>query len=493
MNNQTSSNSEQNLEIAIIGAGISGLCMAINLKKVGITTFKIFEKSDNVGGTWHDNTYPSCGCDTPSILYSFSFEPKSDWTRNYPKQPEILEYLEHCSKKYDITKHITFNTEISSAFFDSEKNIWRIYTASGEEFSANILVSGCGQLNKPKIPHLDGIETFSGTQFHCARWNHEHDLKDETVAVIGTGASAIQFIPIIAQQVKKLIVFQRSAPWIAPKPDFKFTNFIHWLGKSFPFILRLYRWLLYLVLEYFVVYLTIKQNTIAGKLVSAFLNFQRERIIKDETLKSILKPNYEVGCKRILISNDYYPALQLPNVEVVAQDIKEINQNQIITKEGGEYPVDTLIFATGFDTTLLSSIKIVGLNNQLLQEKWQDGAEAYKGIMIPGFPNLFMLYGPNTNTGTQSIIFMVECQVNYILSCIKMMQKKSQKYLDVKPDINSEYNEKLQVAAGQTVWNSGCSSWYKTKTGKIVNNWPFSTVRYWLTTFQANPKDFNFS
>ena len=293
--------------------------------------------------------------------------------------------------------------------------------------------------------------------------------------------------------MKKLIVFQRSAPWIAPKPDFKFTNFIHWLGKSFPFILRFYRWLLYLVLEYFVVYLTIKQNTIVGKLVSTFLNFQREKIIKDENLKSILKPNYEVGCKRILISNDYYPALQLPNVEVVAQDIKGINQNQIITKEGREYPVDTLIFATGFDTKLLSSIKIVGLNNQLLQDKWQDGAEAYKGIMIPEFPNLFMLYGPNTNTGTQSIIFMVECQVNYIISCIKMMQNKSQKYLDVKPDINSEYNQKLQVAASQTVWNSGCSSWYKTKTGKIVNNWPFSTVRYWLTTSQADPKDFNFS
>ncbi|MEB3340711.1 NAD(P)/FAD-dependent oxidoreductase [Okeania sp.] len=493
MNNPIFSNTEKNLEIAIIGSGISGLCMAINLKKAGITTFKIFEKADNVGGTWHDNTYPGCGCDTASILYSFSFEPKSDWTRNYPKQPEILQYLEHCADKYDIRKHITFNTEITGAFFESEKNIWRICTASGEEYYANILVSGCGQLNQPKIPNIDGLETFSGTQFHSARWNHEHDLKDETVAVIGTGASAIQFIPIIAQQVKKLIVFQRTAAWVLPKLDFKFTSFIHWLGKTFPLTLRLYRWLLYLVHEFLVIYLTIKQNNIVGKMISALLDFQRDRVIKNENLKSILKPNYAIGCKRVLISNDYYHALQLPNVEVVADGIKRINQNQIITKNSGEYSVDTLIFATGFDTTLLSAIKIVGLNNQLLQDKWQDGAEAYKGIMIPGFPNLFMLYGPNTNTGTQSIIFMIECQVNYILSCIKMMQKNSQKYLDVKSDINSEYNEKIQVAAGQTVWNSGCSSWYKTKTGKIVNNWPFSTVRYWLTTFQANPKDFNFS
>ncbi|MGD1712993.1 flavin-containing monooxygenase [Dapis sp. BLCC M172] len=493
MNKQISSNSEENLEIAIIGAGISGMCMAINLKKIGITTFKIFEKADNVGGTWHDNTYPGCGCDTPSILYSYTFEPKTDWSRNYPKQPEILEYLENCADKYDIRKHITFNTEITKTVFEAEKNIWRIYTASGEEFSANILVSACGQLNQPKIPHIDGLETFSGTQFHSARWNHDHDLKDETVAVIGTGASAIQFIPIIAQQVKKLIVFQRSAPWISPKPDFKFSNFFHWLGKTFPFILRLYRWFLYLALEYFVIYITVQQDTIPGKLVTGLLNFIRNRIVKDENLRAILKPDHEIGCKRILVSNDYYPALQLPHVEVVADEIKTINQNQIITKDGREYPIDTLIFGTGFNTVLLSSLKIVGLNNQLLQDKWQDGSEAYKGIMVPGFPNMFMLYGPNTNTGTQSITFMVECQVHYILSCIKMMQKQSQKYLDVKSDINSEYNKKIQIAAAKTAWSGNCSSWYKTKTGKIVNNWPFSTARYWLTTFQANPKDFNFS
>jgi len=493
MNNQIYSNPEQNLEIAIIGAGISGLCMAINLIKVGITTFKIFEKADNLGGTWHDNTYPGCGCDIPSILYSFSFEPKSDWTRNYPKQPEILQYLEYCADKYHLRKHITFNAEITSAFFESEKNIWRISSASGEEFAANILVSGCGQLNQPKIPRIDGLETFSGTQFHSARWNHKHDLKDETVAVIGTGASAIQFIPIIAEQVKKMIVFQRTAPWVMPKADFKFTSFIHWLTNSVPLTLRLYRWLLYLIHEYFVVYLTIKQSSIVGKILSVFLDSQRNIILQKDSLKSILKPNYAIGCKRILVSNDYYQSLQLPNVEVVANDLKVINQNHIITKDGTEYPVDTLIFATGFNTVLLSSIKIVGLNNQLLKDKWQDGAEAYKGIMIPGFPNFFVLYGPNTGTGTQSIIFMVECQVNYILSCIQMMHKNSHKYLDVKHDINSEYNKKIQVAAAKTVWSSNCSSWYKTPTGKIVKNWPFSTVRYCLTTFQANPKDFNCS
>ncbi|NER45247.1 MAG: NAD(P)/FAD-dependent oxidoreductase [Symploca sp. SIO1A3] len=338
MNNQIYSNPEQNLEIAIIGAGISGLCMAINLIKVGITTFKIFEKADNLGGTWHDNTYPGCGCDIPSILYSFSFEPKSDWTRNYPKQPEILQYLEYCADKYRLRKHITFNAEITSAFFESEKNIWRISSASGEEFAANILVSGCGQLNQPKIPRIDGLETFSGTQFHSARWNHEHDLKDETVAVIGTGASAIQFIPIIAEQVKKMIVFQRTAPWVMPKADFKFTSFIHWLTNSVPLTLRLYRWLLYLIHEYFVVYLTIKQSSIVGKILSTFLDFQRNRILQKDSLKSILKPNYAIGCKRILVSNDYYQSLQLPNVEVVANDLKVINQNHIITKDVQNIP-----------------------------------------------------------------------------------------------------------------------------------------------------------
>lgn len=493
MTNQLVDRPEQNLEIAIIGAGISGMCMAINLKKAGITSFKIFEKSDSLGGTWHYNTYPGCGCDVPSFLYSFSFEMKNDWTLNFTKQPEILQYLEDCADKYGIREYIQFNTAITGAFFKPTENNWHIDTASGETFKAKVLISACGQLNQPKIPNFPGLETFQGTQFHSARWNHQHDLNGKTVAVIGTGASAIQFVPEIAEKVKKLLVFQRSANWVFPKIDRNFTKAEYWILKTIPFVAKLYRWLIYLFYEFFVVTLTIQKEGAIGKLVRAFLNFLIDRQVKNEELKSQLKPDFPVGCKRVNVSSDYYQTLQHPNVELVTSPIKIVNPTSLVSEEGREYPIDTLIFATGFDTRFLSSLKIVGLNNQILADRWQDGAEAYKGIMVPGFPNFFMLYGPNTNTGSQSIIFMVECQVRYIMSCWKLIQKNALQQLDVKSDINSQFNQKLQVQAAKTVWNNNCTNWYKTESGKIVNNWPLSTVRYWLTTLQANPKDFNFS
>ncbi|MEM1171407.1 MAG: NAD(P)/FAD-dependent oxidoreductase [Cyanobacteria bacterium P01_H01_bin.35] len=494
MNNQTLNQSKKSPEIIIIGAGFSGLCMAIKLKKSGINSFKIFEKGKNLGGTWHFNTYPGCGCDVPSFLYSFSFETKYDWSLNYPKQKEILQYLEDCAKKYKIVEHIQFNTKITEAIFQSEKNIWQISTDSEEQVQANILISACGQLNQPKIPNIEGIETFEGTQFHSASWNHQYDLNGKTVATIGNGASAVQFLPIIAQQVKKLIVFHRSANWVIPKDDKKFNKLDHWIFKTFPFTTRLYRWFVYLYFESVLVTVNLQKDGIVGKLIALWLNYDRNKKVKEERLKSILKPKSPFLCKRFLLSNNYYETLQLPNVEVVSNQIKKVSQNSIVTEDGTEYPIDALIFATGFESTkFLSSIKIVGLNNQLLQDRWKDGAEAYKGIMVSGFPNFFMLYGPNTNLGSNSIIFMIESQVNYIMSCIKIIQKKSIESLDIKPDILSEFNQKLQTDAEKTVWANNCSSWYKTDQGKITNNWPYSSVRYWLTTLKANLKDFNFS
>ncbi|BAZ53639.1 putative flavin-binding monooxygenase [Nostoc sp. NIES-4103] len=492
MNNQIFRNAEQQLEIAIIGAGISGLCMAINLKKVGISSFKIFEKADSLGGTWRDNTYPGAGCDVPSFLYSFSFELKYNWTQNYPKQPEILEYLEYCAEKYDIKQHIQFNTEIITAVFEHEQGIWNIHTRTHEKLKANILISGCGQLNRPKIPDLPGINTFKGTQFHSARWNHQHNLSGKTVAVVGTGASAIQFIPLIAKEVKKLFIFQSSANWILNKQDHKFTEFQHWIFKTFPLTVNLSRLWIYLTLEFLLVNGVLQKDGITGKFFSAYLSRLRHQKVKEVALQSVLEPNFPIGCKRILLSNDYYETLQQPNVKVISSYIKAICTNSVLTQDDHEYPIDTLIFATGFHTNnFLSPIKIIGLNNQSLEDKWKDGAEAYKGIMISGFPNLFMLYGPNTNT-SNSIIFMVECQVRYVMSCIRLIQRRSLRYLDVKPNIQSLFNQKLQAAAAKTVWSSNCTSWYKTDKGKIVNNWPQSTLYYLLTTFRANLKDFYF-
>ncbi|MBW4687574.1 MAG: NAD(P)/FAD-dependent oxidoreductase [Komarekiella atlantica HA4396-MV6] len=490
MNNQVYHSSEQKLEIAIIGAGISGLCMAINLKKVGINSFKIFEKADSLGGTWRDNTYPGAGCDVPSFLYSFSFELKYNWTLNYPKQPEILQYLEYCAEKYGIKQHIQFNTEIITAIFEHEQGVWSIHTRTNEKLQANILISGCGQLNRPKIPDIDGINTFQGTQFHSARWKNQYNLSGKTVAVIGTGASAIQFIPLIAKEVKKLFIFQSSANWILNKQDHKFTEFQHWIFKTFPFTVNLYRLWIYLTLEFLLVNGVLQKDGITGKFFAAYLSRQRHQKVKQAALQSVLEPNFQVGCKRVLLSNDYYETLQQPNVEVISSRVKAICTNSVLTQNDQKYRIDTLIFATGFHATnFLSSIKIIGLNNQLLEDKWKDGAEAYKGILISGFPNLFMLYGPNTNT-SNSIIFMIECQVRYIISCIRLIQRKSLLYLDVKPSKQSLFNQKLQVDAAKTVWSSNCTNWYKTDKGKIVNNWPQSTLCYLLTTFGANSNDF---
>ncbi|MBW4617157.1 MAG: NAD(P)/FAD-dependent oxidoreductase [Desmonostoc vinosum HA7617-LM4] len=490
MNNQFFRNTEQKLEIAIIGAGISGLCMAINLKKVGINSFKILEKAESLGGTWRDNTYPGAGCDVPSFLYSFSFELKYNWTQNYPKQSEILEYLEYCADKYGIKQHIQFNTEIITAIFEQEQGIWSIYTHHNEKLQANILISGCGQLNRPKIPNIPGINTFQGTQFHSARWNHQYNLRGKTVAVIGTGASAIQFIPLIAKEVKKLFIFQSSANWILNKQDHKFTKFQHWIFKTFPLTVNLYRLWTYLTLEFLLVNGILQKDGITGKLFAAYVSRQRHQKVKQATLQSVLEPIFPVGCKRVLLSNDYYETLQQANVEVIIRRIKAICTNSVLTQDDHEYAIDTLIFATGFHANnFLLPIKIIGLNNQLLEDKWKDGAEAYKGIMISGFPNLFMLYGPNTNT-SNSIIFMIECQVRYIISCIQLIQRKSFQFLDIKPNKQYLFNQKLQAAAAKTVWSSNCTNWYKNEQGKIVNNWPLSTLYYLLITFRASLEDF---
>jgi len=490
--NSTSNQNNACLEVLIIGAGISGLCMGIKLKQAGINGFKIFEKASNLGGTWHHNTYPGCGCDVPSVLYSFSFEPKYDWTLNYPKQKEILTYLEDCADKYKITEHICLNTQISGAVFDPETNIWTVSTQTGEEFQTRVLISACGQLNEPKIPKIEGLETFQGTQFHSARWNHDYDLNDKTVAVIGTGSSAVQFLPIIAEQVKQLIVFHRSANWVIPKFDRQFNKFDHWLFKTFPITSRIYRWFIYLYFEFFLITVNLQKDGLVGKIAAIWLNTYRKMKVKKESLKTVLKPKDPVLCKRFLLSNNYYETLQRSNVEVVSSPIQGMTEHSIVTQEGSHYDIDALIWATGFESTrFLASLNIVGKEGKSLHQQWKNGAQAYKGVMVPDFPNFFMLYGPNTNLGSNSIIFMIECQSRYILSCIQMMRQNQISGLEVKPDIYAKFNQKLQENAAKTVWMNSCSSWYKTADGKLTNNWPYSSVRYWLTTLKANLQEFN--
>jgi cation diffusion facilitator CzcD-associated flavoprotein CzcO len=476
------------LEVAIIGAGIAGLCMAIQLRKAGFTRFAIFEKGDGVGGTWRDNVYPGSGCDVPSHLYSFSFEPKSDWTKRYAEQPEILRYLEHCSEKYGLAPHLRLGTEVASARFDEAAGLWRLATARGELITARVLVSGTGQLNRPSWPDLPGLERFKGTSFHSARWPAGFDPTGKRVAVIGNGASAIQFIPRIAAKTAKLHLFQRSANWMVPKPDREYRPFEQSLFRHLPGYAWLYRLYLYLQLEKN--FFAFIQDSWYGKQFRKVAEAALNRVA-DPALRESLRPDYPLGCKRILLSNDYYPALQLPQVEVVPAAIECLTDDGIVTADGIERPIDTIIVATGFESlTFLAPMAIEGLGGRKIDEMWRDGAEAYLGLTVAGFPNFFMLYGPNTNLGHNSIIVMIEAQVNYAMQCIGALFGQNLLYMDVKETAQRRFNEELQRDVGKSVWATSCKSWYKTATGKITNNWSGFTLKYRWATWKPDFGDY---
>ena len=466
------------LSVAILGAGAAGLCMAIKLQKAGIDNFTVLEKGPSVGGTWRDNTYPGSGCDVPSMLYSYSFEPKADWSRKFAGQAEIVDYFEGVARKYRLTPHIRFNTEVTEARFDEAAGLWRIRTAAGEEFSANVLVSGVGQLNRPAFPKIDGLDLFKGAQFHSARWDHSVDLAGKNIAVIGNGASAIQFVPEIAPKVGKLTIFQRTPNWCVPKPDRPFTEREKKLFRSMPWLVRAQRWLTWLMLERN--FLAFTQGSFFGKLFERASKKELEAHISDPELRKKLTPGYPAGCKRILLTNDWFPTLARPNVHVETSHIARISENAVVTEDGVSHPADVVILATGFESTdFLAPMKIVGRGNADLNDVWAAGAEAHRGVAVAGFPNFFMLYGPNTNLGHNSIIFMIECQANYIAQCVQALQNGKLRYIDVRKEAMAEFNAALQKDMQKTVWAAGCASWYKTADGKVTNNWSSFTARYW--------------
>ncbi len=475
--------------IAILGAGVSGLCMGIQLKRAGIESFTIYEKSDRVGGTWLDNAYPGCACDVPSHLYCFSFEPNPGWSRVFSPQAEIQEYLQRCAEKYGLLRHIRFGVEVAAARFDEGERVWRVRTAAGEEIDAQVLVSGTGQLNRPHIPDVPGQSGFEGTQFHSARWDATHRFEGENVAVIGNGASAIQLVPQIAPEVKQLTIFQRSANWIIPRMDRAYTAAEQERFRRFPWLNRAVRYLVWALLEarFFAFF---RDSRIARRMETKAKEYLHS-VISDPALREALTPDYPVGCKRILISDDYYQALVRPNVEVVTTGIQRITSDGIVTQDGVTRPVDTIVWATGFETTsFLAPMQIEGLEGRKLTDAWQAGAEAYLGIGVAGFPNLFLLYGPNTNLGHNSIIFMIECQVGYVVECVKAIMRERLAYLDVRREAMDRYNERVQKDLQKTAWSAGCTSWYKTESGKVTNNWSGFTTEYWWRSRWPDLRDF---
>lgn len=468
------------LSAVIVGAGFSGICAGIQLKNLGITDFVILEKAHRVGGTWRENTYPGAACDVPSHLYSYSFEPNPKWSRAYGGQAEILSYLEHVADKYGLRSHLRFNQHVSSAKFDEANGTWRITTASGDVLVARALLLGNGALHIPQLPDIPGLQDFKGKRFHSARWDHDYDLSGKRVAVVGTGASAIQFVPQIQPKVAHLDLYQRTAPWVVPKRDREIKATEQWLLEHVPGAHWLRRTGLYWLMESRVVGFAYqpKVNELIERIVKRYLREQ----IKNPALLEKLTPTYRFGCKRVLISNDYYPALQRPNVDVISDPIERITEHGVRTRSGVERNVDALILGTGFRVTeYLSSIEVVGRDGVELNQEWQRSLRNYLGITVSGFPNLFLLMGPNTGLGHNSMIFMIEAQSRYAANAIAAMRDKNLASIDVKPVVEAAFRRELSSKMKNTVWTTGCSSWYQTPDGEVFL-WPGATVDYWWRT-----------
>ena len=478
------------VDVAIVGVGFGGLCMAIKLREAGNDNFVILEKGHDVGGTWRDNSYPGAACDVQSHMYSFSFEGKPDWSKRYAPWHEIQQYIVDTTQKYGIRPFIRFNTEVTGAHFDQTTGRWTINTGNGHTIIARHFVLASGPLHVPAIPKIKGIENFKGKVFHSAQWQHDYDLTGQNVVSIGTGGSAIQYIPEIAPQVKQLYVFQRTPAWVIPRDERTYWDIEKKIFAKLPILRKLHRARLYWSNESRV--WPIFNPAIAEglqKLAELFIKFQ----VKDKALAQKLTPDYTIGCKRVLISNKYYPTFNRKNVELVTDGILEVKENSIVTKDGVTRPADCIILGTGFivdPRIYMKGFSCTGVDGHDLVQDWKDGAEAYYGVSVTGFPNMYQLVGPNTALGHNSIIFMIEAQVNYIMDCLKTLKAKGADYLDVKPQVQAEFNQKVQANLEGTVWSSGCVSWYQQDGGKNFTIWPWSTWKYWLETRKVNAEDY---
>lgn len=463
--------------VAILGAGAGGIAMGIALRRAGFE-FTIYEKSHGVGGTWRDNTYPGAACDVPSHLYSFSFEPNPRWSRTYATQPEILAYLEHCAQKYGLLPHVRTGTTITDATWDETEQLWRLISDRDEEFTADVVVSGLGMLNVPFLPAIPGAERFRGRIFHSSRWDHSKPLAGERVASIGTGASAIQYVPAIAPEVAHLTVIQRSPIWVSPRFDMPYSPEQQERFAKRPLSARRHRWQIWWTYQRSSFKVAAEQTTMQTSLALSYLH----RKVEDPELRAKLTPDFPVGCKRPLTSRAWFPALTRPNVSVVNSPITEITDTALRTADGAEHPADTIIFGTGFVANdYLTTIEVRGRAGRRLREVWRDGAEAYLGLTVSGFPNLFLLYGPNTN-GVNSILFMHEAQAHYVVRAVRMMARWRIGAIEVKERVMRSYNDKIQAAMEDTVWLAGCNNYYRAPNGKVVTQLPFSGGEYWLRT-----------
>jgi cyclohexanone monooxygenase len=462
----------------VIGAGFGGLCAAIKLQEDGETDFLVVEKCPDVGGTWRDNTYPGAACDVPSQLYSYSFAPNPDWSSSYSPQPEIQAYLQRVAGEAGVLDRFAFDTGVEDARWDDEASEWVVRTSSGEVRSTT-LVTAAGALSEPRLPDIDGIADFQGRLFHSARWDHDVDLTGLRVAVIGTGASAIQIVPELQQVAARVDLYQRTAPYVIPRNDRHYTRLERTLFRRFPALQRLYRIGVYWGKEATAPPFVVDKRL--GWPIKQLALANLARGVRDPGLRARLTPTFDVGCKRILISNDYYPAVASDNVDLVTDPIAKITGDAVVTADGTERQVDALVVATGFHTTDLPiADHIVGRDGRSLAETWRGtGMQAFKGTTVSGFPNLFFVVGPNTGLGHSSMVFVIESQVHYIREAIRAMRAGGYAAIEPTAPAQASWNDWVQRRMQRTVWlTGGCSSWYLDEHGNNTVLWPATTVSF---------------
>ncbi|MFF6979630.1 flavin-containing monooxygenase [Streptomyces sp. NPDC008343] len=468
----------EHVRVAVVGSGFGGLGAAVRLRREGVTDFVVLERADSVGGTWRDNSYPGCACDVPSHLYSFSFAPNPDWPRTFSGQQHIRAYLEHVTDVFRLRPHIRFNSEVQRMTWNAERLCWDIETSSGN-LSADLVVSATGPLSDPKMPDIPGLDSFPGKVFHSARWDHDFDLRGKRVAMVGTGASAIQIVPSIQPEVERLTLFQRTPPWVMPRVDRAITGVERSLHRALPVTAQLRRGLLWGIRELQVQAFTKRPGELG--LIEQLAKRNMGRSIKDPALRAKLTPDYRIGCKRILLSSEYYPALAQSNVDLVASGLSEVRGSTLVAADGSEAEADAIVFGTGFHVTDMPiADRVVGAEGKTLAEAWKGGMEALRGASAAGFPNWMTIIGPNTGLGNSSMILMIESQLNYLADFVKQLDVLGGRAaLDARPSAVHAWNRRVQERMKRTVWNTGgCTSWYLDASGRNTTVWPGTTSEF---------------
>jgi len=478
--------------VAIVGGGFSGIGMAIRLRQAGVGDFVVLDRGERVGGTWRDNTYPGAACDIPSHLYSFSFAPNSDWSRAYSPQAEIEQYLRACVDRFGLAGHFRFGQDVTEAAFDEPSGRWRLRTATGDRLTARVLVWATGPLSEPLVPDLPGIDDFGGRIVHTAAWDGTYDWRGQRVAVVGTGASAVQVVPELQPLAAELVVYQRSAPWIVPRNDRSIGAGRRWLYRRCPPARLAVRAWIYLRLELLLGPVLLGRDERRQGLLEKLATAYRRRQVADPALRAVLEPDYRLGCKRVLVSDDYYPALTRPNVEVVPAAVSRLRASSVVDALGGEREVDAVVFATGFRAAEPSFAgRVRGVGGQLLSAAWQAGMTAYLGSTVPGFPNLFLLIGPNTTLGHNSMVYMIESHLNYVVDAVGFLDRPGIGTVEVRRDVAERFDRRVQAELAGATWaTGGCTSWYLDHRGRNTTMWSRPTYRFRRETRRFHPADY---